>query len=121
MTEHGALQLTDAAREVLKGQRTVQLRRPSRRRAAAPRASAAASSNLAPADEALFQLLRRWRSDTARTQGVPAYVILHDRTLRELAEARPASRGLLAGITGMGSAKIEHYGEELLGLIRETD
>jgi ATP-dependent DNA helicase RecQ len=121
MAEHGALQLTDAAREVLKGQRTVQLRRPAKRRAAAPRASAAASSNLSPADEALFQLLRRWRSDTARTQGVPAYVILHDRTLRELAEARPPSRGLLAGITGMGSAKIDHYGEELLALIRETD
>jgi ATP-dependent DNA helicase RecQ len=65
-----------------------------------------------------FQLLRRWRADTAREQGVPAYVILHDRTLRELAEVRPVSHGLLAGITGMGSAKIEHYGEELLALIR---
>jgi ATP-dependent DNA helicase RecQ len=49
---------------------------------------------------------------------VPAYVILHDRTLRELAEVRPTSRGLLVGITGMGAAKIEHYGEELLALIR---
>jgi ATP-dependent DNA helicase RecQ len=45
-------------------------------------------------------------------------VILHDKTLRELAEVRPASHGLLAGITGMGSAKIEHYGTELLALIR---
>ena len=57
--------------------------------------------------------------DTAREQGVPAYVILHDKTLRELAETRPVSHGLLAGITGMGSAKIEHYGQELLTLIRE--
>ena len=121
MAEHGALQLTEAAREVLKGQRQVQLRRPSKRKSATPRASGAASSELAPADETLFQLLRRWRSDTAKAQGVPAYVILHDRTLRELAEARPASRSLLAGITGMGSAKIEHYGAELLALIHETD
>ena len=75
-------------------------------------------SELAPADEALFQLLRGWRGDTAREQGVPAYVILHDKTLRELAEVRPKSHGMLAGITGMGSAKIEHYGEELLTLIR---
>jgi len=120
MAEHGALQLTDAAREVLKGQRQVQLRRPAMRKSAAPRPRTAASSELAPADETLFQLLRRWRSDTAKAQGVPAYVILHDRTLRELAEARPASRSLLAGITGMGSAKIEHYGEELLALIREA-
>ncbi len=55
---------------------------------------------------------------TAREQGVPAYVILHDKTLRELAEVRPVSHGLLAGITGMGSAKIQHYGAELLELIR---
>jgi ATP-dependent DNA helicase RecQ len=118
MAEHGALQLTEAAREVLKGQRTVQLRRPLKRKAKTASRSSAPVSDLAPADEALFQLLRRWRADTAREQGVPAYVILHDRTLRELAEVRPVSHGLLAGITGMGSAKIEHYGEELLALIR---
>lgn len=118
MAEHGALQLTDAAREVLKGQRQVQLRRPLKRKSSPSRSSSAAVSDLAPADEALFQLLRKWRADTAREQGVPAYVILHDKTLRELAETRPVSHGLLAGITGMGSAKIEHYGEELLQLIR---
>jgi ATP-dependent DNA helicase RecQ len=121
MAEHGALQLTDAAREVLKGQRSVQLRRPARRKPTSPvRGSAMAQSDLSPADEALFQLLRKWRADTAREQAVPAYVILHDRTLRELAEVRPGSHGLLAGITGMGSAKIEHYGEELLALVREA-
>lgn len=59
----------------------------------------------------------RQRADTAREQSVPAYVILHNRTLRELAELRPVSHGLLAGITGMGSAKIDHYGTELLALI----
>jgi ATP-dependent DNA helicase RecQ len=123
MSEHGALQLTEAAREVLKGQRQVQLRRTARRAATASDrarrpASAAAATPLAPADEALFQTLRRWRADTAREQGVPAYVILHDKTLRELAECRPVSHGLLAQINGMGSAKIEHYGEELLQLIR---
>jgi ATP-dependent DNA helicase RecQ len=118
MAEHGALQLTEAAREVLKGQRQVQLRRPAKRKSTSSRNSSTVVSELAPADEALFQLLRKWRADTAREQGVPAYVILHDRTLRELAETRPVSHGLLAGITGMGSAKIEHYGEELLQLIR---
>ena len=120
MSEHGALQLTEAAREVLKGQRRVELRRPAKRKATATRGATAAVSKLAPVDEALFQLLRQWRADTAREQGVPAYVILHDKTLRELAEARPVSHGLLAGITGMGSAKIAHYGEELLRLIRDA-
>ena len=118
MAEHGALQLTEAAREVLKGQRSVQLRRPAKRKSAPSKTSRAPLSNLSAADEALFQLLRQWRADTAREQGVPAYVILHDKTLRELAEVRPVSHGLLAGITGMGSAKIEHYGAELLELIR---
>lgn len=118
MAEHGALQLTEAAREVLKGQRTVQLRRPVKRKSTPSRSSSAVVSDLAPADEALFQILRQWRADTAREQGVPAYVILNDKTLRELAEVRPVSHGLLAGITGMGSAKIEHYGAELLELIR---
>ena len=118
MAEHGALQLTEAAREVLKGQRTVQLRRPVKRKSTPSRSSSAVASDLSSADEALFQLLRKWRADTAREQAVPAYVILHDKTLRELAEVRPVSHGLLAGITGMGSAKIEHYGAELLELIR---
>jgi len=118
MAEHGALQLTDAAREVLKGQRSVQLRRPAKRKSAPSKTSRAPVTDLAPADDLLFQLLRKWRADTAREQSVPAYVILHDKTLRELAEVRPTSHGMLAGITGMGSAKIEHYGAELLDLIR---
>ena len=121
MAEHGALQLTDPAREVLKGQRKVQLRRPAKRKAtsSSPRGSSTVvHSELSSADEVLFQLLRSWRSDTAKEQAVPAYVILHDKTLRELAEVRPTSHGMLAGITGMGSAKIDHYGAELLDLIR---
>ncbi|WP_306603716.1 DNA helicase RecQ [Azonexus sp.] len=122
MAEHGALQLTEAAREVLKGQRSVQLRRPVKRKTTTSSSirSNQPVSELSAADEALFQLLRRWRADTAREQGVPAYVILHDKTLRELAEVRPVSHGLLTTITGMGSAKIEHYGEDLLALIRQA-
>jgi ATP-dependent DNA helicase RecQ len=116
MAEHGALQLTDSARKVLKGEQRVELRRPVRRKATQTR-STVVQSDLSPADESLFQVLRQWRSDTAREQGVPAYVILHDKTLRELAEVRPVSRGLLATIIGMGSAKIEHYGAELLAII----
>ena len=118
MAEHGALQLTPAAREVLKGQRSVQLRRPAKRKASTSPKTRAPMTDLTPADNALFQILRQWRADTAREQSVPAYVILHDKTLRELAEVRPTSHGMLAGITGMGSAKIEHYGHELLELIR---
>ena len=117
MAEHGALQLTDAARKVLKGEQRVELRRPSVRKKVPARTTSVVHSDLSAADEALFQILRQWRSDTAKEQGVPAYVILHDKTLRELAEVRPISRGLLATVIGMGSAKIEHYGVELLSII----
>ena len=78
-------------------------------------------ANLAASDAGLFEALRRWRGATAREQGVPAYVILHDKTLRELASVRPGTHGQLAGISGMGSAKIERYGEELMALIRTAD
>lgn len=88
-----------------KGQRSVQLRRPVRRKSAsAAKTSRPPVSDLSPADAVLFEMLRQWRADTAREQSVPAYVILHDKTLRELAEIRPVSHGLLAGITGKWAA-----------------
>ncbi len=120
MAEHGALQLTEAAREVLKGQRGIQLRRTQRRKPQATTRARPVLSDLSADDARLFESLRAWRAETAREQSVPAYVILHDKTLRELAEVRPTSHGLLASISGMGSAKIEHYGYELLELIRQA-
>ena len=120
LAEHGALKLTDDARPVLRGERTVELRRP-RRQGSDRRRPAVPVADLAASDAGLFEALRRWRSATARDQGVPAYVILHDKTLRELATVRPGNQGHLAGISGMGSAKIERYGDELLALIRAAD
>ena len=119
LAEHGALQLTESARAVLKGQLRVELRRPTRTTTTSTPGRRPTPDDLSPEARPLFEQLRRWRSDTAREQGVPAYVILHDKSLRELAEVRPTSRGMLATISGLGSAKIEHYGEELLSLIRQ--
>lgn len=62
-------------------------------------------------------MLRNWRAEKAREQGVPAYVILHDRTLRELAERRPNSPTALLEVPGIGLAKAERYGEDLLELL----
>ena len=61
--------------------------------------------------------LRAWRSRRARADGVPAYVVLHDSTLRELAAARPRSPGELAAVKGLGPVKVERYGDELLEVI----
>jgi len=121
LAEHGALKLSAAARPVLKGETTLELRRHVVRKAVAKAKGvrrAAIVADLSPESATLFERLRQWRADTAREQGVPAYVILHDRTLKELAETRPTTRGHLAMVSGIGAAKIEHYGDELLALIR---
>lgn len=112
----GALRLTPAARPLLKGTETLTLRRHTQKKKAdAPRRTSAAASLNGPA-QALFERLRTWRSETAKTHGVPAYVIFHDATLLELARACPRNEGALRTIPGIGTAKIEHYGAALLDI-----
>ena len=71
----------------------------------------------AAAPEPLVAELRAWRTTRARADGVPAYVVLHDATLDELAALRPRSTGELAAIRGLGPTKLERYGDELLALL----
>jgi len=68
----------------------------------------------------VFEALRAWRQATARAEGVPAYVVAHDRTLREVALARPRSETELALVWGLGPAKRERFGEGLLAVVREA-
>jgi ATP-dependent DNA helicase RecQ len=70
-----------------------------------------------PADEGLFERLRAWRLERARVDEVPAYVVLHDATLRELATAKPTSELDLAAVKGFGPTKLERYGEDVLAVI----
>ena len=71
----------------------------------------------APVDASLAAELRAWRTRRAREDSVPAYVVLHDATLDELAARRPRSEGELAAVKGLGPAKLERYGDELLALL----
>ncbi|HVM68318.1 MAG TPA: ATP-dependent DNA helicase RecQ [Gaiellaceae bacterium] len=75
------------------------------------------SSTAGPADAGLVERLRAWRLERARADAVPAYVVLHDATLQELAAAQPRSPGDLASVKGFGPAKIERYGEDVLAVI----
>jgi superfamily II DNA helicase RecQ len=80
----------------------------------------APSPHLGPAanaDDGLVESLRQWRLERSREDGVPAYVVFHDSTLRELASVQPHSRGELAAIKGLGPAKLERYGNDLLAVI----
>ncbi len=119
----GALTFDEGAREVLKGQRTVALRRddprPARRDApkAARQARSDAAATLPAVAQALFQALRAERTRLAREQGVTPYVVFHDATLRELALARPRDLAAFAAISGIGRAKLERYGPAFLKVI----
>ncbi len=81
-----------------------------------PRIGTAAAA-AGPADEGLFERLRAWRLERAREDEVPAYVVLHDATLRELATAKPANESDLAAVKGFGPTKLERYGDDVLAVI----
>jgi RecQ family ATP-dependent DNA helicase len=72
---------------------------------------------VATADDGLVERLRQWRLERSREDGVPAFVVFHDSTLRELASVQPQSHGELASIKGLGPAKLERYGDDLLAVI----
>jgi ATP-dependent DNA helicase RecQ len=120
------LRLTEASREVLTGARRLTLRlavsaRPADRRrrktnGAQPTAAIASS----PQEEGLFQALREWRRNVAREHAVPAYTVLHDSSLREIAERLPDSTALLGQVAGIGAAKLERYGDAIVQLVRSA-
>jgi ATP-dependent DNA helicase RecQ len=116
----GALRLTAKARPVLAGEQQVMLRRVAApvRAPRAPRAvRSAPPADMDPADQALFEALRAERARIADESSVPAYVVLHDSTLRGLARARPTDRLGLLRVPGIGMAKADRYGDRLLAVI----
>ncbi|MBS1170718.1 MAG: recQ [Burkholderiaceae bacterium] len=113
-----ALKLTENARAVLRGEQTVQLRefrKPFKQKSASK--SAFTENALDRTEQALFERLRWWRLETARARNLPAYVILQDATLRDIARAKPASIEQLGAIAGIGSKRLESWGEEIVALL----
>ncbi|MGW5244178.1 DNA helicase RecQ [Streptomyces sp. NPDC004129] len=125
--EYGTLVLTEPSGSVLRREREVPLRKEPARPAAArssspkserrPKAAAELSPDLLP----VFEALRSWRAAQAKEQGVPAYVIFHDATLREIATARPTTVAELGTIGGVGEKKLATYGEGVLGVLASLD
>jgi ATP-dependent DNA helicase RecQ len=111
---HQTFVLTEDSRPVLRGERQVMLRRDPQRQARRSRPAKAAQPELAPDVAPVFERLRTWRGATAKEQGVPAYVIFHDATLREIASRRPASLAELGTVSGVGETKLARYGEQVL-------
>ena len=118
--EHGGLRLSPRARPVLKGERSLRLRRDPKTVSVEPAPRSAPEASVAnPGDERLFEALREKRREIARDKNLPAYVIFHDRTLAEMARRRPSSLAAMRSISGVGEAKLERYGNLFLELIRE--
>lgn len=113
---HGSLHLTEAARPILRGEETVNLRvqpKPTRQRRDR-------DSAVDPAYSALWEALREHRKALAEEQGVPAYVIFHDATLMEMAERQPQTLDELGHISGVGQRKLDRYGEDFLAVIQDN-
>jgi ATP-dependent DNA helicase RecQ len=145
--EYQTLAITEGSADVLRGQRPVMLRRDvpmpkpprtsgarqgagSRQGAAGPagnggsagdgRPARLEASDLSAADAAVFETLRAWRGKCAKEQGVPAYVVFHDATLRQIAVVSPTTLAELSQISGVGEAKLAKYGEQLLELLADS-
>jgi len=116
---HGAFRLTSSSAAVLKGECAITLRSetdraPKSRRDKRDGTTTVVHDDLSIEAAARFEALRAWRAGVAREQNVPAYVIFHDATLRQIAMAEPADLDALAHIQGVGATKLERYGRDVL-------
>jgi ATP-dependent DNA helicase RecQ len=111
--------LTEASRPVLRGERQVMMRRdPEKAARTRTRSSSKAAAVDMPAGAApVFERLRAWRGATAKESGMPAYVIFHDATLREIAVGTPTTLVELGTMSGVGENKLAKYGEAILGVL----
>jgi ATP-dependent DNA helicase RecQ len=114
---HGGLRLAERARAVLQGREQLWLRKELPAAARAGKKSRHTASGMAGVDAELWEALRRKRKALADEQGVPPYTVFHDATLMELVARRPASLWEMATISGIGSHKLEAYGETFLEVL----
>ncbi|MGW5050282.1 DNA helicase RecQ [Actinokineospora sp. NPDC004072] len=122
--DYGTLHLTEASADVLGGRRQVMLRRDPERTARLTRAVSTkrpASGDMPAGAQPLFERLRAWRTASAKEQGLPAYVIFHDATLRAIAATNPKSLAELSTISGVGEAKLAKYGQQVLDTLADSD
>lgn len=124
--EHRVIFVTDEGYDVIHGRRPVRLLLPSKQTPPAKsggsggrrrRSSAAATADLDAAGRDLFDTLRAWRLDTASGEGKPPYVVASDRTLRDISTLRPSTEDELLLCHGIGPAKVEKYGTDILRIL----
>ncbi len=128
--EYSTLVLTDASSSVLRGETKVMMRReapktkikaPRQRATTAGGAPAVAAGDLSPAATSVFERLRAWRAGVAKEQGMPAYVIFHDATLRAIATLNPKTLAELGTVSGVGQGKLTKFGQQVLDTLNGAD
>jgi ATP-dependent DNA helicase RecQ len=112
----GALRLEEKCRPLLRGDENIQLRRDIKRKAARQQTKTPLPADI---DVALWEALREHRRELAEVQGVPPYVIFHDRTLQEMCVNLPQNLSQFGRLTGVGERKLDKYGEGFLQLIND--
>jgi ATP-dependent DNA helicase RecQ len=121
---YGALQLTQAAGPVLKGEQVLRLRRDAvavfKKSSRTSRPAGSAPAALSETDDVLWHKLRACRLELAKAQSVPPYVIFHDSTLLEMVRQKPTDMLGLSKISGVGATKMDRYGEAFLAVIRAS-
>jgi ATP-dependent DNA helicase RecQ len=121
--DYGTLVLNEASGAVLSRERPVKMRRepekPARSAARTPRAKGGAAVELPAEAVGIFERLRAWRAATAKEQGMPAYVIFHDATLRQIATEAPTTLAALGTVSGVGENKLAKYGQQILDTLRD--
>jgi ATP-dependent DNA helicase RecQ len=122
ITGYGTWAVTDAGRGVLKGTAKIELRKDTLkpgRKAARAAANAAALADGSTGDTALFEALRKRRSELAKAQRVAAYVVFADKTLIEMARRKPTTTAEMSSVHGVGEAKLKQYGDIFIDVIRQ--
>lgn len=119
---HGSVQLTEAARPVLKGAEALHLREltvaTGKRQSNSGRRKRA-MAEIAEQDQPLWDALRGLRKQLSDLAGVPAYIVFNDSTLADMIAIKPRDKGEMASVSGVGQHKLEQYGDEFLDVIRE--
>ena len=110
---YGGLSFGPAARLILKGEEPVSIIVPVKKQ----RRKRGPASDFP--EDPVFEALRARRRDLAKGAGVPPYVIFHDSTLREMAQLKPTTIRALSQVSGVGTAKLERYGEAFVEVLRE--
>ena len=120
--EFSTVCLTEPGRELLRGKRTPVLIKPlvaAKKKEIAQKTRATKEKDWAGVDEELFQLLRRKRAELARQQGVPAFIIFGDKSLKHMATIKPGTREIFATVYGVGDHKLNAYADAFLEVIKQ--